>query len=61
MLVAEAIAKARSGYDIRAVRPDLGAQAGDIDINGAVEDNHLVAPDAAQDLFARADPQSCME
>ena len=38
-----------------AVAPDLAAQARDIDVDRTVEDNHFVAPDAVEDLFAGED------
>ena len=37
------------------VRSDFTAQACDVHVDRAVEDDHLVAPDAAQHLLARED------
>ena len=37
------------------VRSDLAAQTGDVDVDGAVEDDDLVAPDAVENLLAGED------
>ena len=37
------------------VRSDLAAQTGDVDVDGAVEDDDLVAPDTVENLLAGED------
>lgn len=40
---------------MRAVGPDFLAQARDVYVDRAVQDDHFVVPDPGEDLFARED------